>query len=400
MTEPYRKTLIDSDQNINLGDSSISSRDISTNSPILWHLKLTNLHGGKQQGAQLLTLEIESDPPTTIRIIPTRGLNILDATINRTRLGWDSPVKEVVNPAFINEHSRGNLGWIDGFNEFIARCGLEWFGPPCIDNHHHAASQPPAGQLTLHGKISNIPASKLELIAQTEPPHHITIKGTVHERGLFTPNLKLESELTINPANPNAFTLTDRITNLSAQPQEFGILYHINQGTPILGQGATFNIPIKRVTPRDPRAAEGNMNNWNTYNAPQTAYAEQVYLIEPLADSNNNTHALLTNPAADRALSLTFNTAQLPRFTLWKNTAAPEEGYVTGLEPATGYPLPRPYERKQNRVPILQPNQTHTTNLNIALLDTHAAIAASQQQIATIQSTHQPITETTPPTIN
>jgi hypothetical protein len=46
------------------------------------------------------------------------------------RLGWDSPVKEVVHPQFINLQSRGGLGWLEGFNEWMVRCGLEWAGHP------------------------------------------------------------------------------------------------------------------------------------------------------------------------------------------------------------------------------------------------------------------------------
>ena len=49
------------------------------------------------------------------------------------RIGWDSPIKEVVHPKFINLESRGGLGWIEGFNEWMARCGLEYAGHPGKD---------------------------------------------------------------------------------------------------------------------------------------------------------------------------------------------------------------------------------------------------------------------------
>ncbi len=38
-------------------------------------------------------------------------------------MGWDSPVKDVINPSFIELNGRGGLGWLEGFNELVARCG-------------------------------------------------------------------------------------------------------------------------------------------------------------------------------------------------------------------------------------------------------------------------------------
>ena len=61
-------------------------------------------------------------------------------------------------------------------------------------------------------------------------------------------------------------------------------------------------------------------------------------IISMLNSFHGRTLATLYNAAADRGLTLRFNRNELPCFTLWKNTAALEDGYVTGLEPATNYP--------------------------------------------------------------
>ena len=55
-----------------------------------------------------------------------------------------------------------------------------------------------------------------------------------------------------------------------------------------------------------------------------------------------------TPPTA--AIALRFNRQELPCFTVWKNTAALEDGYVTGLEPATNFPNFKTFERQQGRV--------------------------------------------------
>ena len=44
------------------------------------------------------------------------GMGILDVQMDGIRLGWNSPVKEVVHPSHIDLESRGGLGWLEGFN--------------------------------------------------------------------------------------------------------------------------------------------------------------------------------------------------------------------------------------------------------------------------------------------
>jgi hypothetical protein len=45
----------------------------------------------------------------------------------------------------------------------------------------------------------------------------------------------------------------------------------------------------------------------------------------------------------------------LPCYTLWKNTTAEPDGYVTGLEPGTNFPNPRSFETQRGRVVKLAP---------------------------------------------
>ena len=102
------------------------------------------LHGGKQEGSKILV--IHSKDGLRITLSPTRGMNLLKIEGFGSRMGWDSPVKEVVNPAFINLESRNGLGWLEGFNEMMVRCGYEWTGHPVTAD----------GQIyTLHDILTN-----------------------------------------------------------------------------------------------------------------------------------------------------------------------------------------------------------------------------------------------------
>tara|TARA_B100000809_G_C15092394_1_gene513693 strand:- start:1002 stop:1505 length:504 start_codon:yes stop_codon:yes gene_type:complete len=108
-------------------------------------------------------------------------------------------------------------------------------------------------------------------------------------------------------------------------------------------------IPFQRVVPRDARAAE-DIATWDTYQGPQEAYSEQCYFCRLTADQQDMTHVMLRNAAGDRGLSMHWNITQLPYFTVWKNTVAEEDGYVTGLEPATNFPNQRSFEETHGRV--------------------------------------------------
>ena len=95
-----------------------------------WSVTREILKGGKQEGVELLTLD---NGKLKITVIPTRGMGILDVKMKGIRLGWNSPVKEVVHPSYVNLESRGGLGWLEGFNEWMVRCGLEFAGHPGTD---------------------------------------------------------------------------------------------------------------------------------------------------------------------------------------------------------------------------------------------------------------------------
>ncbi|PPZ23581.1 DUF4432 domain-containing protein, partial [Escherichia coli] len=117
------------------------------------------LHGGRQEGSKIIT--INSQNGLKIVLSPSRGMDLLHVTGKNIRLGWDSPVKEVVNPNSINLESRNGLGWLEGFNEMMVRCGYEWTGHPVVDN----------GMIyTLHGRAGNTPASKVVVDVSEKAP--------------------------------------------------------------------------------------------------------------------------------------------------------------------------------------------------------------------------------------
>lgn len=323
-------------------------------------VSLRTLHGGKQEGSQLLRVHTDD---LDVVLIPTRGLGIHSVTAGDVQLGWESPIKEVVHPAFMHLESRGGLGWLEGFNEWLCRCGLEWSGHPGEDRFINNVGDEATMQVTLHGKIANIPVSTL---AVTVGEDGILVEAQTHERMFHGPKLVLHSRVHILRRG-TALRIEDIVENRSSRPQEFQMLYHCNVGRPLLGAGARVVVEPELIEPFNERAAEG-LATYDQYDAPVSGFVEQVYCVHPKADDTGTTRVMLHNAAADQGVALSYKREQLPCFTLWKNTAALEDGYVTGIEPGTSFPRTRRIEREAGRVPVLAPGATQSFGITVDVL--------------------------------
>lgn len=360
-------------------------------------ITLQTLHGGKQEGVDLVTI---NNGALKIRVVPTRGMGILDVSDAQTGqrlMGWDSPVKEVVHPALVNLESRGGLGWLDGFNEALCRCGLEFAGGPGRDRFITNTGAVSEMDLTLHGKIANLPASLVEELVDEGSPSPLHLRGIVHERIFFGPKLELVSEILTLPGS-RSFVIEDAIINHAASPQEFQLIYHSNFGAPLLEGGARLVASLKEVAPMNAHAAAG-VNDYAVYQPPTPGFVEQVYLLKANADADGRTEVMLRNQEGTAAVLMRWSTQQLPYLTLWKNTAAVEDGYVTGIEPGTGYSYNRRIERASGRLQQLAPGETRRFRVEFEFLDNPAAVTAAAQAIGAIRPSGQTKIVSEPPRI-
>ncbi|MBD3671944.1 MAG: aldose 1-epimerase family protein [Planctomycetaceae bacterium] len=381
-TEPeyWRYPLIDAESNFNLAEFSLSSKDLPEAGDQKWSLTMSTLAGGKQDGVRLISYASES---LSFSLLPTRGMSIYEVRSGDLRLGWDSPVKEHVHPKYINLDSRGGLGWLEGFNEWMVRCGLEFAGHPGLDEFVTNTGEVGQMDLTLHGKIGNIPASQVEVLVEKQPPHRVHIRGVVHERLFFGPKLKLTADLSTVPGE-YTLRVRDEVENLGASPQEMQLIYHTNYGANLLEKGAKVIAPGNMISPMNDHAAQA-IETWDTYQEPTPGFIEEVFLIHPYANAEGQTGVLLQNANADRGASIHWNIKELPYLTVWKNTVAEADGYVTGLEPATGFPYNRQVEREAGRVPILEPGASRTFTLNYRLHTDAESVQQATQKINAYQ---------------
>jgi galactose mutarotase-like enzyme len=348
-----------------------------------WSIRSRTLRGGVSEGVEVIDL---CNGPLTVSVLPTRGMGVWQAQYRDLRLGWDSPVKRPVHPQHVNLSARNGLGWLEGFNELLCRCGLAFNGPPGTDEGSRNGVE---SQLTLHGRIANIPAHSVAIDIDTDGPGTLSATGTVDEATFFGPQLRLKSTISTR-AGSNSFTVADEITNLGDADAELELLYHTNFGPPFLEEGATFHCPARTVVPRNARAAE-DIDAFQRYLGPTPGFEEQVYFFDLIPDAQNETLALLRTADGERGVSVHFDRDQLPCFTVWKCTQSLQDGYVTGLEPGTNYPNFRAYEREQGRVVRLRSGETYVARLRIEAHDDRRTVSALQERIAALQIRSGPV---------
>jgi hypothetical protein len=384
-------TLTDVHGDVWLDSFAAGNDTLHLPTPHDWSLRKRTLRGGLRDGLDLIEVH---NGVLAFSILPTRGMGLWRGDYRGNSLGWRAPIEGPVHPKYVQLGDRGGIGWLAGFDELLCRCGLSSNGPPGEDVRTDSVGRTQKTPLTLHGRIANLPAQAVELRVSLDPPFELSVTGEVEESALFCPQLRLNTTYTTVPGS-NRLVIHDIVTNRAARPAEMQMLYHCNLGPPFLEAGSRILAPTREMAPRDPRAAEG-MDTHDTYAGPMVGFAEQVYFYDLLADARGQTLALLVNAAADRAVAVRFSRQELPCFTLWKNTGAMEEGYVTGLEPATNYPNFKSFERQQGRVPVLPPGGRWECRWMLEFADNAAAVAALMAEVATLQAHGRAVIHRTP----
>lgn len=374
-------SLLDIDQNVYVEEMLVRSVDVAgATSEFSIHKR--RLHGGRQDGVDIIEVD---NGRFRFTLLPTRGMGIWKAWCDGHELGWQPPVRGPVHPRFVPLSEPSGLGWLDGFDELLVRCGLESNGAPVFADGKL--------QYVLHGQIANRPAHRLSIGFDPETSE-IVIRGEVEESRLFFKNWLMVSTIRTRLNEPG-LRISDEIINLASTPGECELMYHVNFGPPLLEAGGKVLVPAARIAPSTPRAAEG-IDNWNTYGPPESGFAEQVYFIEPRSNAAGQTQALLHNAAGNLGVSLTFDTATLPRFVVWKCQQDVADGYVTGIEPTTNWPNPRTFESEQGRTVHVAPHESFTTSLQLTVHGDAQSVQAAAATIQEIQGNTPPEVSPTP----
>lgn len=332
------------------------------------------LRGGAREG--VLQVEFVAGSTRAI-VLPDRGLGIWRVVAGDVELGWHSPVAGPVHPRHVPLGEPSGIGWLDGFDELVARCGLASNGAPDF-----AAN----GRLLygLHGRIANLPAHDVQ-VTLDDSSGTVTLTGAVDETRFLVHALRMHTQIVLHADQPRV-DWTDRVENLSDRPATMQMLYHVNFGPPLLGAGASLVADVEEVAPRD-AAAVRDVPSWDRYAAPEAGRGEQVHFMRLRPDAAGRAAALLVAPDGARAARLSWRAAELPCLTLWKNQGGLADGYVTGIEPGTNYPNPRSFEEQQGRVVTLAPHANISFDLALEVLSSDQ-IRTARECITTQAQVH------------
>ncbi len=365
--------LTDSAEQIHKADFE----ETQTHGPFACKASLRTLRGGRREGVDMVEID---NGAFRFAVVPTRGMGLWRGWLGETEIGWQSPVNGPVHPCYVPLTEPSGLGWLEGFDELLCRCGLVSNGAPEFG---------PGGayQYPLHGRIANLPAHRVTLTID-DATGEMSLSGVVDETRFLFQKLRLTATYKTKPGQ-SGLVLVDEVTNLSGEPAEMQLLYHINFGPPLLDAGAKLVAPVKTLVPRDARAAEGT-RAWDTYPAEEAGFTEQVYFFELVADAGGQTRVLLKNAHSTGGASLRYSTEHLPCFTLWKNTPLAADGYVTGLEPGTNFPNPRSFEGQQGRFVSLAPGETAKFEIELEIHGDEAAVRTAEAKVVKLQKGSQP----------
>jgi hypothetical protein len=338
-----------------------------------WQVRSRICRGGRSEGVHVVEID---NGAMCIDVLPTRGMGIWRVRRGEKTLGWQAPIREPVHPRFVPLMEPAGLGWLDGFNELLCRCGLESNGPPEFDDQ---------GRLLrpLHGRIANTPAHRVELIID-ETAGTLTLRGVVDESRFHFQSLRLTSSIA-TPIGSNEFSWSDDVENIGGRDATLQMLYHFNIGQPLLRPGATITAPLGTVAPLTHSGATEGVETWNIMPPPRPDSAEQVYVGDLAADNAGDSRVLVSGLTENETISLRFNKRTLPCFTVWRNTPAEVDGYVLGIEPGTNFPNPRTFEQQHGRTFSLKPGRSWHSKVVAAWHNDSNTIA---QEIAAIKAIH------------
>ncbi|HXT59052.1 MAG TPA: aldose 1-epimerase family protein [Pirellulales bacterium] len=368
---PRTWPIVDVDNGVYVDALQLSPGDVPTAAN--FSLRKRTLRGGLRDG--LDAIEVDNGC-LRFTVLPGRGMGLWRVWRGELEVGWPSPVKGPVHPKFVPTDEASGIGWLNGFDELLCRCGLEYNGAP-----EWSAD----GKLKhpLHGRIANLPAHFVEVAIDADAGE-LSITGVIDEARLFGNKLRLKSTVRTKFGEPK-LTVIDEIENAWATPADLELLYHINVGPPLAAPGSKFSAPIETIAPRNDYSAR-DLESWQSYPAPQPGAEETVLYCELAADAEGRTGVLLAAGDDRHGLSLSFNRRQFPYFTLWKNPQAYSDGYCTGLEPCINFPNVKSFEQANGRVARLAPGETRRFEIEMEIHDAAAGIQRSLAQIGRWQA--------------
>ena len=261
------------------------------------------------------------------------------------------------------------------FAGMLTTCGISNAGPECRDDIGILSDVP----FGLHGDISNTGADNVCTYEEWVGGEYVMrVSGRMEEGRLHGEHMQLRRTVTAK-LGEKKLCIEDEFTNVGELPQMLMFFYHINLGHPVLGEGARFVAPSKRIWAETEHAKAG-FDIYDKCTLPKPGYLEQQFFHEMGADADGNTICALINDELELAVYLKYNVRELPCIAQWKVLRDAE--YVLAFEPGNCHPIGRIAQKAKGEEEILEPMQSRFSHLEIGVADGAEEIAALEKEIA------------------
>jgi hypothetical protein len=317
-------------------------------------VQASTLEDGRGRGARLLHFSTAAG--LTAVVLPDRAMDLAQVGWCGHELSWIGD-GELTSPAL---YQFGGQGFARSFfGGLLTTCGLTNIGPACEDQGE---------QFPMHGYLPGLPAGDVAW-GETWTGDQCTLwaRGKVRQWRLFGENLTLSREISMS-LDGTSLTVQDVVRNEGFAPTPHMILYHANAGFPLLDEGAVLHGRFASVTPRD-EAARPGLPEFNRAIAPQSGFAEQVFILSPEPDEAGWNAVTLWNPALAGGLGLRvrWSATTLPWLILWRMMG--EGAYVMGIEPSNCPTIEgRAVARERGTLPILEPGEERSYYLAFSVV--------------------------------
>jgi hypothetical protein len=315
-------------------------------------IRLYELSDGKARGLRAADVWTGSGLRFTIWL--DRAMDIGPTEFAGKPLAWLHPA--LGTPA---QFEPDGYGWVRTFGGgLLTTCGLTHFGQPDQDG---------AEAFGLHGRISHTPAYNVRVSAGWQGDDYLlTVEGDVRQSVLFGENLLLTRRITTR-LGAASLQIEDRVRNDGFRPSPHMLLYHCNFGFPVVSPESELTVaPLGGpVHPRD-AVAELGAGAFARFQAPDPAFAGQLFFHHPQPDPTGHVTASIRNRQLGFGAFVRYRAAELPALSQWKLMAAGD--YVCALEPATNHEAPRATLRERGQLRRLAPGEEVNYFVEIGVL--------------------------------
>lgn len=333
-------------------------------------LKRHVLSDGRARGVE--AVDVDTGGGLRFTLLPGRGMDVSELRYRGVPLAYLSKAG-VTAPSL---HDARESQWLKSFFAgALTTCGLSNAGPDVRDGVGLLDDVP----FGLHGDISNTCADNVCTFEDWEDGvYRLRVSGRMEEGRLHGEHLQLRRSVH-TALGERRFFVEDVFTNLGERPEMLMFFYHINFGHPLLGSGARFAAPSRRVWAESPQAKAG-FSAYARCAPPQPGYLEQQFFHEMGADAQGNSLCALINDELELAVYLKYSVRELPCFAQWKVLRDAE--YVFAFEPGNCHPIGRLAQKARGAAEYLSPMQSRAARFEIGVADGPEEIAALEDAIA------------------